>query len=346
MNVNDKIFEELVRQQINASRVEGSFRNKVIKDLTDLEKQITKRLKDESDELTEAKRSRLQSLLNDIGSFIDDTYKSIDADVETDLKSLIEIESARTAEMASAVIDVSFTKLEAPTINSLYSGLIVEGDVIGNWWSRQSTKTKNLYSDRIRQGVLLGETNQQIIRKITGTKVLKYTDGIASIAKKDAETLVRTSVQNVANAARFKTLEANKSVFSKYTHVATLDSRTSVQCAARDGLSWDSETKEPIGHNLPFLVPPVHWNCRSTLVPVIEGVKLPADATRASKEGPVDINLKFEDYLKKKGPDFQDEVLGKKRAELWRSNKLNLRQLLDTRGNPLSVEQLKNLYKG
>jgi hypothetical protein len=37
-------------------------------------------------------------------------------------------------------------------------------------------------------------------------------------------------------------------------------------------------------------------------------------------------------------------MLGKGRAELWRDGKITLQQLLDQRGNPLTLQQLRQRY--
>ena len=69
-----------------------------------------------------------------------------------------------------------------------------------------------------------------------------------------------------------------------------------------------------------------------------------APRTRASMDGSVAQDLTFDQFLKNKPPAFADEMLGKGRADLWRSGKITLSQLLDQRGNPLTLTQLENKY--
>ena len=46
-------------------------------------------------------------------------------------------------------------------------------------------------------------------------------------------------------------------------------------------------------------------------------------------------------WLRRRGPAFQDEVLGPTRARLYREGKLSPRQLIDsTTGKPLTLEEL------
>lgn len=66
--------------------------------------------------------------------------------------------------------------------------------------------------------------------------------------------------------------------------------------------------------------------------------------TRASIDGEVAADLTFDDFLKGKPKAFADEMLGKGKAELWRDGKITLQQLLDQRGNPLTLTQLRQRY--
>jgi hypothetical protein len=58
----------------------------------------------------------------------------------------------------------------------------------------------------------------------------------------------------------------------------------------------------------------------------------------------VAADLSFSDFLKGKPTEFVDEMLGKGRAQLWRDGKITLSQLLDQRGNPLTLQQLRDKY--
>ena len=60
-------------------------------------------------------------------------------------------------------------------------------------------------------------------------------------------------------------------------------------------------------------------------------------------DGQVAADLTFADFLKGKPASFADEMLGKGRAELWRDGKITLSKLLDQKGNPLTLAELRNL---
>jgi hypothetical protein len=88
-------------------------------------------------------------------------------------------------------------------------------------------------------------------------------------------------------------------------------------------------------------------NCRCKMVGVTSLMKR-ADklgiGQRASSSGPVPRTTTFEEFLGRQSKDWQNEVLGKGRAELWRNKKLSLSDLINGKGNPLTLEELERKY--
>ncbi|MDE3957705.1 phage head morphogenesis protein, partial [Glaesserella parasuis] len=63
--------------------------------------------------------------------------------------------------------------------------------------------------------------------------------------------------------------------------------------------------------------------------------------TRASQDSPVSEQINYENWLKSKSPEQQDQVLGKGKADLWRRGVITFADMLDQSGRPLT---LKDLY--
>jgi uncharacterized protein with gpF-like domain len=159
--------------------------------------------------------------------------------------------------------------------------------------------------------------------------------------------LVRTSVNDVANAASQQVYKANPKVTQKYQYVATLDSRTSAICRTLDGKEFEYG-------NGPL--PPQHYNCRSTTIPVIdwEGMGLtPPDQIigapkRASKDGQVAGDLDYANWLKNK-PEVQREVFGSKQPYYQRLLKKYgangaLSRMVREDGSEVSLKELQDRY--
>jgi hypothetical protein len=72
-----------------------------------------------------------------------------------------------------------------------------------------------------------------------------------------------------------------------------------------------------------------------------ERIEAALAGTRASMSGPVSGKTTFEAWLKKRSVEEQNKVLGVGKAKLWRSGKIGFSDLVDQRGNPLTLAQLQ-----
>lgn len=336
---NDILFEAVVSHQLQLLRVDAQMRKEVLREIKKIEKELVSLIVD-NDTWTQR---RLRKLLSEARGLIKVGYDVIDEKTFEDLVELGVIESDYMSKTFTSV-GITTETLPVKKIESILRKTLIDGAPSSTWWGRQSETLMQNFEDQVRTGVLLGENNAKIIRRVRGTRDFGYTNGIMNTSRREAESLVRTSVQSASNQVRFETMESVQNLIKSYKHIATLDSRTTDICIVRDGKRWKADTKEPIGHSLPFQVPPLHWGCRSAIIAELKGVDLPDDVTRASPDGQVPANVSFEEYLKKKGDSFADETLGKGKAKLWREGKITLRQLLDQSGNPLTLKQLKAKY--
>ena len=211
------------------------------------------------------------------------------------------------------------------------------------------------FSQVVRNGLLTGEPTPAIAKRLIGNLQLGETGSVRQIAQKGGEltqatdnqvmTLVRTSVNQVANAASQQVYEANQDITQKYRYVATLDSRTSSICRALDGREFEYG-KGP--------TPPQHFNCRSTTVPVIDyealGFDPPPPGKRASMDGPVPADLSYGQWLAKQDAATKAEVLGKEKVPYFNmlvdkyGGKDAIAKLVRDDGSELTLEQLRRRY--
>jgi hypothetical protein len=252
-----------------------------------------------------------------------------------------------------SVIKFEGRKLDPATIKALVSGLAVEGSPVGVWWNRQSIDLRQNFMRQMRISMVNGESlTQATVRLVGGTVDGVTLPGIMKTTKAKANALAATAQNAISNEAALKTYQENTDVIKAVTQVSTLDNKTSDICIAYSGQTWNVETLQPIPPSkLRFNSgPPRHFNCRSRLRPVTKSFKelgikntkeIPV-GTRASMDGQVPADITFDDFLIKKSDTFQNKLLGKKRAQLWRDKKIALTQLVDFRGFPLTLEQLED----
>jgi SPP1 gp7 family putative phage head morphogenesis protein len=218
------------------------------------------------------------------------------------------------------------------------------GEVVTKAFRGIAVDQAERFSQVVRQGLLTGETTPSIAKRLIGSlqfgeeaktvRQLVAAGGQATaVADNQIITLVRTSINQVANTASQQVYEANQDITKKYRYVATLDTRTSAICRALDGQEFEYG-KGP--------TPPSHFNCRSVTVPIIDPDILPPSttATRASKDGQVPINTTYGKWLKDKMPgETNADVLARQQQALG-SKAPYFRRLADKYGPNAAIAKL------
>jgi hypothetical protein len=202
------------------------------------------------------------------------------------------------------------------------------------------------YVDQISQPTIASQ--MRVFLKKEG-KNREAAPGIMNISREDARALVHSRIQTVANAVRIETFEKNMADVVDLLWLATLDSHTCLICAARDMHTYSMGDHEPLDGGPPWGRGPanIHFGCRciaSLAVRPIEGMPPLPIGGRASSIGPVPGNTDFAGFLERKGRAFQDEYFGPGRVKLWREKKLTLEQMLNARGQALTLAELKTKY--
>jgi SPP1 gp7 family putative phage head morphogenesis protein len=340
MNVSDKLLDLTIIRQLLLERVIAGQSAALNKQLDAIAAALQKQLKGK--ELTEYQGKRLDKAIAELKNIV--TVKEPD---------LTDLTASEAAFFRDSMVNVGIDAVLPPVavLESVAQSSLIQGATMGNWFARLNESARFDIERVVKNGVSLGQTNAQIAKELIGVGD-KGGQPIAK-ARRDAMAITRTAVQTVAKDARLASLEANANIIKALQWVSTLDSRTSEICMARSGKTWSYPDFKPIGHKIPWNGgPPAHWNCRSSFIPItksfeeLTGGKIKdkvEPATRASMDGYVAADLTFDQFLKNKPPEFADKMLGKGRAELWRSGKITLNQLLDQRGNPLTLAQLKRL---
>jgi SPP1 gp7 family putative phage head morphogenesis protein len=228
------------------------------------------------------------------------------------------------------------------------------GEVLEKAFRGVAVDQAERFSQVVRNGLLTGETTPSIAKRLIGNlqfgeeaktvRQLVAAGGQATaVADNQIMALVRTSINQVANSASQQVYEANQDITKKYRYVATLDSRTSSICAALDGREFEYG-KGPM--------PPQHFNCRSTTVPIIDPDILPPStiAKRASADGPVPVNMNYGQWLAEQSNKVKAEVLGPSKVPYF--NRLvkksgardAMAKLVRDDGSELTLKDLRNRY--
>jgi len=352
--VNQVILDRIAAHASDLTRVEAHLQDRVLRLLKGLERDLVAQLgaMDPTGVVRTAyRRARLEKLLAQVQATIKTAYGQIRTDSLSGLMELAVIEGdfAGAALKLAIPLDLAIRMVSAETLQVLAAETLIDGAATAEWWSKQAGDLRDRFTRAMRQGMLEGDDLGRLIQRVRGSRASGFRDGIMQASRRQAETLVRSSVQTVANRAREQVWEANANLLKGLVWVSTLDRRTSPQCIARDGKQYGLDHK-PIGHSLPWGAGPgsLHPCCRSTCAPVIKSWRelgfdideLP-EGTRASMDGQAPESMTYEAWLKSKDEAVQNQVLGKGKADLWRRGKISAADLLDNRGRPLTLAELK-----
>jgi SPP1 gp7 family putative phage head morphogenesis protein len=245
----------------------------------------------------------------------------------------------------STPLAVGWTRPSKELLESIVKFQPVEGKLIGEYMKKLGTDELAAVTGAVRTGMLLGESTDMIIDRV---------DKAFDVSYRHAASWIRTATNEVSNSARKTLYAANTDVVKATQWVSTLDLRTTPICQALDGETW---TLNPAGgykvgsygHPTPP-GPPAHFNCRSTLAPVLKswkelGLKDPPPGTRASMDGQVPATETYRDFLNRKIKTDRpavDKLLGKKRAAFYAANPdMDLHRFMRPDGlEPLTLDEL------
>jgi len=373
-NAAAKIADKFTQHSTDILRVEAGLRKQVTGMLNGLSNELKLAIQ-EVDPTAPVRRAyrvkRTNNLIAISNSKINKAYDGIIRTFEKDMVDLARAEAINATTILNKVLTVNLLQpvTDPAVYKALVDGTMFEGAPQKAWWRGQKRGFKESFERQMQAGVIAGEstrtlTNRIIGNPITGTRL--RAGGTLKTAKRKAETLVRTSVTSVVNAARADVYKKNSDVVKGQQWLATLDQRTSDICQSLDGEAWDLDGQPIQGSTTVFVgPPPAHFNCRSVLVPVLKSwselnknpkiskklaavekkmKRRVASNTRASMDGQVSSKMNYEQWLRnkeKRGSDVPLKVLGPAKHALWKSGKLKFSDMIDQSWNPKSVGQLK-----
>ncbi len=375
-NANQRFAERLIGQSVQLDRFAAAEQRKVRGTLIQLREELVEKLRKmelEGVSRETFKRARAEKLLDQTRATIGESYAAMSKGLNGTLKDVAEVRSNGVMQVAGSVLTTSLTPQD---LRSIVKDLVVDGNPAKEWWKRQSAGLQMNYAREVRVGLAAGETTGDIVRRVrgrdTGQRVVvevggkqrvmpKFAGGVMDLPTRQAEALVRTSVQAVSNDVLQETYKANSEVLAGQQLMATLDDRTCPECGGYDGGVWNIETGEPTEDSPvqePYPGPaPFHYQCRCVWVPVTKswsqlikeaGGKPPADLeevpemTRASMDGQVAGKMTYDEWLQNQPEAVQKDVLGPGKFQLWQDGKIkSVGQLTNQDGNILTLKELQ-----
>ena len=235
-------------------------------------------------EATEYAKYQLEATVKDIDRLIDNLYKGNEENIIDGLKGIYK----EMDKQASIDLEASFN-----TINDI----LIE-EVIKTNWSGLSFSDR-IYEHRRKVALTLKEElNKGLIRGDSLQDISRIMADKLNTSFNNTMRLVRTESCYVMNEATVRNYKDNG--IKEYEFMAYLDSATSKICKKLDGKKFSIEEYQA-GIN----IPPLHPNCRSCIIPVVEDLTKPIKVEYKS----IEVNTKA---LNKYGQEIQFNLEGSK----------------------------------
>ncbi len=232
------------------------------KDIKKIEKKLLKLFKDTRKDIlnelkiiyadieaTEYAKYQIDNLLTSINKAIDNLYIQNEKEVTEGLKEVYKTMNREASVDLNVAFNTINEKLIEEVVKTNWSGLTFSDRI---WEHRR--KLALTIKEELSKGLIRGDSLQDISRIMADKLNNSYSNAIR---------LVRTESCWVMNEATVNNYKEND--IKEYEFMAFLDSKTSKVCRKLDGKKFSIEECQA-GVNLP----PLHPNCRSCIIPVIE----------------------------------------------------------------------------
>ena len=331
MSTNDKIEDAVTRHQVFIMRY-SQGRERLADDYVEkLIEAVTERL---GADIATVSPARLDQIIAEVAEEIKSQSEEYEKSVVDEMLEFIGYESefnVNLLENAAAAVAVTAPALAILQAAMLLRRMPLEPDrsyTINEALQEYSGRKSRQIVQTIRDGVTLGQTSEEITSNIKN---------LTKLQQRQAATLARTVTNYASVQAREVVMRENPDITNSYRWIATLDGRTSLICASRDQQIFKESNESP--------KPPAHFNCRSTIAPILEGDS--ADQFRAaigdSGAQQVSKSTRYETWLRRQSRAFQTEVLGVTRAKLFREGRISIGRFVDAQGATLTLDQLRKL---
>ena len=332
MNLSTQIHAQALRDMIQALRYEAGLSRRVVAHIRWAEKELAKLAAAGGD--IKSQRA-LAKLVGEARAIVGDAYESAQGLYDEEIPRFASAQAQNMVDGLNGLVRVDIFRMSmtADQAQAIATDVLIDGAPSAEWWAAQEATTLQRFRNVIRGGMLEGRTGAEMAREVRD---------FMGTSMRNAQSLVRTSVTTVNNAAHWACYQANSDIIKGTVIYATLDMRTCAFCGGLDQTHYRLD--EPHAH------PSFHWACRCVEAPVtktweelagLKGLDDIPPSTRASMNGQVAEDTTYDGWLKALPAEDRKKILGPARAKLLDQGKLTLRDLTDQRGNELTLAELR-----
>jgi hypothetical protein len=342
----DQILDALIKRQIGLTRYGAQLTSTII-DLLDASEDELRKIVEQR---WTAETRELMAAIKDVRS---DVWTQSISTWTAELRTLAKQEGRFVEDVYTrfAPVKLEWASTNLNTLATVVTKRPFQGKLLREWADAEQLADADRIVAAIRIGITNGEDIIDVVRRVIGTTRNDGRDGITQVSRNNVAAISHTSVMNTSQAARDLVFEENSSFFQTELFLAVLDGKTTLFCQAHSGKIYALTTGPAL---------PAHWRCRSMYLPLLDGAAIgdmPAQSftkdmldglTKVERRakvreltGSVPKSLSYNDWLRQQSAEFQDDVLGPKRAKIFRSGALTLDRFLDQGGRTLTLKELE-----
>jgi hypothetical protein len=370
MTLQDQFVDKLIGAAINVHRSAAGVANAALDQAHLLDNQLAASIHDAEIDGVNAdyyRQRRAEGLIKDTTDTIDSGIADARAATEA---SLLNVAVMAQNEFAASfndlfTVEVPIELLDDTELQDIVDSTLVQGATQDQWWEKLASDAKRNFSMGVRNGAAQRQAGQQLVNSAIGKRKVRATrevndqiqtfyehgGGMMDRTKNDIESIVTTLAASIAANVVAELTQRNQKFFDGKQHISVLDNRTSQLCRGRDHMAWDGEG-EPIpssGANFPFPgYPPYHMRCRSMIAPILKNYNqlkriIPSLPASLSKEldGKASRKQTYQQWFDKQSNAKQLDILGPGKYAVYQTGKLSLADMLNFKGNPLTVKQIQ-----
>lgn len=370
-NANELLFDAMVRHQTYLLRYSGNVRNQVneVLDATAEALGDAIRRANTLGLTTLASARRMEKLLDQITVLREKAWGEAQTLLFQQLDDLAANEPVFFKGMLLTTSPMVLeTVLPAPAqLRAIARSKPFEGALLKDWAMGLQSEDLRRIRASIQVGMTVGEGSAEIARRVVGD------GGMLDSTRRQVEAIVRTAVMHVSAEARDAFAQENLDVATIERFTATLDSRTTPVCRANDGkkfkigkgprpplhiacrslrvmiFDWEPMVDRPFKPTTERILLKEYTDLRgyanvTTRDKLPRGTKGDYDRFARSRVrqlvGTVPADVTYQTWLKKQSVMFQEDVLGKTKAKLFRDGGITLDKFVARDGGELTLAQL------
>lgn len=314
------VLDAFLRHQINVERYKNYNVQQSLRVVNELQLRLSAQLvRTGKEKLSELSKKEFNQFVRNFNKSFVEIFGKYEKAQLVEFNKFFKADFGEVKYLFKSIGDKSFRastvdKLWAKMLNNPISGVGVEPKQMLKVFS---SSAQNNIVKTLKIGYVDNLTMTDIAKSITGSKALKFKDGLIAKFENQLAATVQTYVQQMTN---FILQNVGGSLHDSYQWVAILDSSTTEICRSRDGKVYQYGEGP---------TPPAHYSCRSFIIPIVAS---------AIKDMPT-----FYAWLNSQPSIIQDEILGKRQGQALRAGTVKADDIpAFNQMSPLTLDQFKS----